>query len=100
VKIVQSINRTTRAEYIYSDSVLRAGEQVRITAQLIEGATDRHLWASNYERDLGNILALQSEVARAIAREIKIKLTPQEQGRLTSPEPAPGRRVTLPCLSW
>ena len=86
-KSLPEIARDLGVDGIIEGSVLRAGEQVRITAQLIEGATDRHLWASNYERDLSNILALQSEVARAIAREIKIKLTAREQARLASPRP-------------
>ncbi len=86
-KSLPEIARDLGVDGIIEGSVLRAGDQVRITAQLIEGATDRHLWASSYERDLSNILALQSEVARAIAREIKIKLTPREQARLASPRP-------------
>jgi tetratricopeptide (TPR) repeat protein len=57
---------------------------VRITAQLVEAATDRHLWAESYERDLRDVLSLQSEVARAVASEIRVKLTPQEQVQLVS----------------
>jgi tetratricopeptide (TPR) repeat protein len=60
---------------------------VRITAQLIQAEQERHLWAESYERDLRDILALQSEVARAIASEIKVRLTPQEQTRLASARP-------------
>lgn len=63
-------------------SVLRSGQRVRITAELIHGATDRHLWARTYERELDDILHLQNEVARAIASEIQAKLTPHEQQRL------------------
>ena len=62
--------------------MLRAGDQVRITAQLIRAATDEHLWAETYDRDLRDILALQSEVARAIAQEIQVKLTPKEEASL------------------
>ena len=69
-------------DLILEGSALRAGNRVRITAQLIEAQTDRHLWAESYERDLSDILTLQSEVARAIAQEVKIKLTPQEETRL------------------
>ncbi len=65
-------------------SVLRAGNRVRITAQLIHGTTDRHLWAESYERDLSDVLSLQGEVARAIAQEIKIEVTPQEEKRLVN----------------
>jgi len=55
---------------------------VRITAQLIDAATDRHLWAKSYERDLTEVLALQGEVARAIVEEIQVSVTPQEEARL------------------
>ena len=59
---------------IVEGSVLRAGERVRITAQLIEAKSDRHLWARSYERDFSDVLALQSEVARDIAQEIRMKV--------------------------
>jgi len=72
---------------IVEGSVLRVGDRVRITAQLIQAEQERHLWAESYERDLRDILALQSEVARAIAGEIKVRLTPQEQVRLASVRP-------------
>jgi tetratricopeptide (TPR) repeat protein len=69
---------------VVEGSVERVGNQVRITAQLIEAPIDRHLWAKKYERELRNALQLQDEVAQAIAREIQVKLTPQEQTRLAS----------------
>jgi tetratricopeptide (TPR) repeat protein len=62
--------------------VLRSGERVRISVQLIEARTDRHLWAESYDRDLRDVLALQTEVARAVAKEIQVKLTPREQEQL------------------
>jgi TolB-like protein len=65
-------------------SVLRADGQVRITAQLIHGQTDEHLWAEDYDRELENILDLFSEVARAIAAEIEITLTPGQSELLAS----------------
>jgi tetratricopeptide (TPR) repeat protein len=64
--------------------VLRSGNRVRVTAQLIQAPTDQHLWARSYERYLRDVLALQDEVARAIANEIQVQLTPQEQARLAS----------------
>ena len=64
---------------VIEGSVLREGDRVGITAQLIEASTDHNLWAERYERDLTSILALQSEIAQAIAREIQVTLTPQEQ---------------------
>ncbi|MFQ5927272.1 MAG: adenylate/guanylate cyclase domain-containing protein, partial [Terriglobia bacterium] len=86
-KPLPEIARELGVDAVVEGSVLRAGEEVRITAQLIHGTTDTHLWAKSYERDLRNILALQSEVAQAIADEIKLKLTPQEQARLARAQP-------------
>jgi len=77
------IARQLKVDAVVLGSVLRSGTRVRITAELILASTDRHLWARTYERDLGDILDLQNEVARAIAAEIRLKVTPQEQARLT-----------------
>ena len=62
-------------------SIFRDGNTVRITVQLVAAATDEHLWTESYERDLSNVLNLQSSVARAIAEQIKVKLTPEEDAR-------------------
>jgi len=74
---------------VVEGTVLRAGDQVRITAQLIEASTNKHLWSQSYEGELRDTLALQNRVARAIADQIRINLNPQEQGllirKLTSP---------------
>lgn len=70
------------ADAILEGAVVRSGERVRIDAQLVEGSTDRHFWARSYERNLGDVIALQNEVARAVAGEIQAKLTPAEQARL------------------
>jgi len=78
---LREIAQELTVDAVVEGSVLRAGDKVRITVQLIAAATDQLLWADSYERDLRNILSLQSEVARAIAREIQIKLTPQEQAQ-------------------
>jgi len=86
-KPLREIAQALGVDGVIEGSVFRAGNRVRITAQLIHAATDRHLWAESYERDLRDVLALQSEVAGAIANEIKIKLTPQEQARLASARP-------------
>ncbi len=67
---------------VIEGSVLSAGDRVRITAQLINAATDTHVWAKSYERDLRDVLALQNEVARTIANEVRATLTPKEQSRL------------------
>ena len=76
------IARELGVEIIVEGSVLRSGERVRISAQLIEASTDTHLWAESYQRDLRDVLQLQSEIARAVAREIQAKLTPGEQEQL------------------
>lgn len=81
-KPIREIAQELNVDALIEGSVLRAGDQVRITAQLIDAATDEHIWAESYERETSNILALQREVASAIARQIKVKLTPQEQDRL------------------
>src|SRR6266700_5083904 len=78
-KPLREIARELDVDVIVEGTVLRAGRRVRITAQLIDAAKETHLWAESYERDLRDVLTLQSEVAQAIAREIRIKLTPQEQ---------------------
>jgi TolB-like protein/predicted Ser/Thr protein kinase len=72
---------------VIEGSVLRAGDKVRITAQLIGAAPERHLWARSYERDLRDVLTLQGEVARAIAYEVKANVTPDVQARLARARP-------------
>jgi tetratricopeptide (TPR) repeat protein len=83
-KSLTQIARELNVDGIVEGSVFQDSQRVRITAQLIEAATDRHLWAKSYERDLRDILALHSEVARAVAREIKITLTADEEMRLAT----------------
>jgi TolB-like protein/predicted Zn-dependent protease len=87
-KRLPEIARELSVDAVVQGSVLRAGNRVRISAQLIEAATDRHLWADDYERDVQDVLTLQREVARAIAREVRVTLTPQEEAGLSA-----GRRV-------
>ena len=74
------------ADAVVEGSVLRAGDRVRITAQLIDTRTDTHLWSESYERNLRDILGLQAEVAQAIAREISHELTPLARQRFTRSE--------------
>ena len=66
------------------DTVTRSADQVRITAQLVEPSADRNLWAESYGRKLSEVLALQREVARNVADEIRITTTPAEQARLAA----------------
>src|SRR6185436_1231151 len=69
---------------IVEGTVLRSGDQVRITAQLIQGSAERHVWSQSYQGELRDTLALQNSVARAIADEIRINVNPQEQAALRS----------------
>jgi len=81
------IAKDLNVDAVIEGSVLPADDKVRITVQLIQADPEKHLWAKSYERDLRDVLALQSEVAKAVAREIKIKLTPQEETRFASANP-------------
>jgi len=83
-KALPEIARELNVDGIVEGSVMRSGQRVRITAQLIHAPTDHHLWAETYERDLGDVLRLQSEVAEAIAQQVRAQLTPQQQARLRS----------------
>ena len=77
------IARILNVDAIVEGSVLRSGDKVRITAQLIDARSDRHLWSKSFERNSRDVLALQDELASAIAREIHVRLNPEEQSRLT-----------------
>ncbi|MFZ0863880.1 MAG: winged helix-turn-helix domain-containing protein [Candidatus Sulfotelmatobacter sp.] len=76
---VPEIAKTLHVDAIVEGSVIREGGRVRVTVQLIRGATDEHIWAEEYQREYRGILALEEEVARTVAQQIKIRLTPQEQ---------------------
>jgi len=78
------IARKLDVDAIVEGSVLRSGDRVRITAQLIDARADRHLWAKSFERSSRDVLALQDELASSIAREIHVQLSPTESSRLTS----------------
>jgi adenylate cyclase len=78
------IAKALNVDAVVEGSVTRIGDKVRITAQLIDARADKHLWAENYERDSRDVLAMQDEVTLAIAKEINVQLTPDEQMRLTS----------------
>ena len=79
---VPEIGRELGVDAIIEGSVLRAGDTVRVTAQLIEAESDRHLWADNFDRELTDILALYSDVTREIVGQIRVTLTPDEVARL------------------
>ncbi|HXK26236.1 MAG TPA: adenylate/guanylate cyclase domain-containing protein [Myxococcota bacterium] len=87
-KPLPEIARELAVDALLEGTVIRDGDRVRITAQLIDGRTDHHLWADRYDRELRGILELQSDVARAVAREVELELSPREDAR-----PALPRRV-------
>ncbi len=86
-KRVPEIARELGVDGVVEGSVLREGNQVRVTAELIDGRTDRHVWARTYQRDLTSVLALQGDVAKAIAEEVSIQVTPQEKAWLARERP-------------
>jgi TolB-like protein/DNA-binding winged helix-turn-helix (wHTH) protein/Tfp pilus assembly protein PilF len=83
-KPLPQIARELNVDAVVEGTVLHSGDRVRITAQLIEASTDKHLWSQSYEGELRDTLALQNRVASAIADQIRINLTPREQAELRS----------------
>ena len=83
-KSIPEIAAELNVDAVVEGSVLKAGERVRITAQLIGTKPERHLWAQSYDGDLRDVLMLQSQVAQAVAKEIKVAVTPEEEVRLAS----------------
>src|SRR4029079_12228392 len=83
-KPLPQIARELNVDAVVEGTVLRSGNQVRITAQLIDAATDRHLWSQSYQGELRDTLALQNDIARDVADRISVSLNPQEQAALTS----------------
>lgn len=81
-KPLPQIGKELNVDGVIEGSVQRSGDRVRVNAQLIYAATDTHLWVETYDRDRRDLLALQDEVARAVASEIRVKVTPQDQERL------------------
>lgn len=86
-KSLPEIARELNVDGIVEGSVTLSGQRVRVTAQLLRAPTDQHLWADTYERDLGDVLKLQSGVAQAIAQQVRVEVTPQQQARLSSARP-------------
>ena len=87
---VAQVARQLGVSHVLEGSVRKAGNRVRITAQLIEGATDSHLWAERYDRDMDDIFALQDEISEAIVKALKLTLLPAEK------EAIEGRSTTNP----
>lgn len=84
---LREIAQELHVDGIIEGTVLKAGERVRISIQLVDACADIHLWAEHYDRDLRDILALHSEVAQSVAREIQVKLTPVDVARITKGHP-------------
>ena len=83
-KSLQEIARELNVDAVVEGSVLRSGDHVRITAQLIQVPADKHLWAKSYQGNLRDMLEVQNRIARAIAEEIRIEVTPREEAVLES----------------
>ena len=86
-KSLRQIGRDLNVSHVVEGSILHTGGQVRITAQLIEAATDEHVWTETYEKDRAGTIPLQAEIAGAIARAIQVELTPEEELRLAAARP-------------
>jgi len=86
-KHLPQIARELGVDGIVEGSIIREGDQVRVTVQLLNGPDDQHLWSEEYERPLRGVLNLQREVAQAITQQIRIELTPQQQARLGTARP-------------
>ena len=86
-KTLPEIARELKVDGIVEGSIVRSGERVRITAQLIHASSDQHIWAETYERDLGDVLRLQSDVAQAITQQVRAQLTPELKQQFTGAKP-------------
>ena len=86
-KSLPQIGRELGVDAVVEGTVQRSGDRVRITAQLIEAATDKHIWARSYERHIEDLLSLQGDIARTIAQEISVEVKPQEKLRMTRTRP-------------
>ena len=82
---VREIGSQLDVSHVLEGSVRRAGEQVRVTVQLVDAATDQQLWSENYDRRLDDIFAIQSEIASAIAGQLQTELSPQERAAIEAP---------------
>jgi TolB-like protein/Tfp pilus assembly protein PilF len=84
---VPEIAKTLGVDAFVEGSVIREGNRIRVHAQLIRAGTDEHFWSEEYDRELQDVLALQSEVAQAIAEKVKVSITGQERARLVAARP-------------
>ena len=82
---VRQIGQELGVAHVVEGSVQRAGNRVRVNVQLVDARTDRQLWAQTYDRDLADVFAIQSEIAKAIATELDAKLSPNEESEILRP---------------
>jgi adenylate cyclase len=94
-KPMPEIAKELGVKALIEGSVIREGDIVRITVQLIDGTTDKHLWTEKFDRELRGILALHNEVAQKIAEAIKLELSPQDKERLVSAQAVNPRAYEL-----
>src|SRR5262249_27441837 len=81
---IPEIAKTLGVDAIVEGSVIREGSRIRVHAQLIRGATDEHFWSESYDRELGDVLTLESNVAQAITAKVQVTVTGQERSRLVA----------------
>jgi TolB-like protein/DNA-binding winged helix-turn-helix (wHTH) protein len=81
-KHLPQIASELKVDDILEGSVVREGDQVRVTVQLLDAPNDRHLWSENYQRPMRSILTVQRDIAQAVAQQVRVKLSPQQQARL------------------
>lgn len=86
-KPLPDIARELQVDALVEGTVTRSGDRLRITANLVQASPEKHLWAETYERDLRDVIALQNEVARTIAQQIQVELTPEEHASLSAARP-------------
>src|SRR5215468_4424018 len=85
---LRQIGRELNVDAIVEGTVLQSGDRLRVTANLVQVATDSHLWAQQYDRDVRDVLSLQADIAHSIAGEVRIRLTPEQKALLAKPRPA------------
>jgi TolB-like protein/Tfp pilus assembly protein PilF len=84
---IPEIAKTLGVDAVVEGSVIREGDRIRVTAQLIRGATDQHFWSEDYDREMRDVLTLESELAQSIAEKVEVTVTGEEQQRLRSQRP-------------
>src|SRR5437764_13356066 len=84
---LREIGQQLGVAHVVEGSVQRAANKVRVNAQLIDARNDAHLWAQTYDRDLADVFAIQSEIAKAIAEQLQAKLSPNEKKAIEQPPP-------------